>query len=346
MMEILKLFLNHGPKVAAFAAATFALSSCGIIYEDLDPCPPTGASLRFVYDYNMEFANAFPAQVDCLTLYVYNSDGNLIETRVETSDALADENYRMNLDLPEGQYHLVAHGGLACDDASFAPVAPHEVGHHHTDLSVSMHQHCLTDDAHRNLHRFFYGALDIDVATEQMTDATVKLMRNTNDIQIALQHIHGTPVDVNDFRFAIYDDNTLFRHDNEIIPAGEVTYSPWATANRATGLVDDDGSRADGQSEVQVALAELSVSRLVTSNRTRLHVTKASDGSTVIDIPLINYMLLYKSHNISNMSNQEYLDRENQWNFLFFLDETKNDVWLENLIKIQDWTVRINDVEI
>lgn len=39
--------------------AAVALSSCERIFEDLDPCLH-GVSLRFVYDYNMEYANAFP----------------------------------------------------------------------------------------------------------------------------------------------------------------------------------------------------------------------------------------------------------------------------------------------
>lgn len=325
------------------AAATLVLVSCDALYEDLDPCPPTGAVVKFVYDYNMEFADAFPAQVDCISLYVYDSDGNNISVVTDTSEELAKSGYSIPLELPAGNYKLVAHGGLACEHTSFAPLSNLETGHHHTDMSVKMLDHCLTNDEHRNLHRFFYGSLDIEIATEQMEDVTVKLMRNTNDIQIALQHIHGSPVDVNDFNFAIYDDNILFRHDNEIIPSSEVKYTPWATANRATGTVDNV-TKADGQTEVQVALAELSVSRLVTYNRPRLHVTRASDNSTVIDIPLINYMLLYKSHNISNMSDQEYLDRENQWNFLFFLDETRNDLWLKNMIQVNDWIVRINDV--
>lgn len=36
-----------------------ALPACENIYEDLQPCPH-GVSLRFVYDYNMAYANAFP----------------------------------------------------------------------------------------------------------------------------------------------------------------------------------------------------------------------------------------------------------------------------------------------
>ena len=36
-----------------------SLSSCEKIYDDLEACPH-GVSLRFVYDYNMAYANAFP----------------------------------------------------------------------------------------------------------------------------------------------------------------------------------------------------------------------------------------------------------------------------------------------
>ncbi len=43
---------------AAFSAASMMM--------DLDPCPDAAVNLRFVYEYNMEFANAFHNQVDCL----------------------------------------------------------------------------------------------------------------------------------------------------------------------------------------------------------------------------------------------------------------------------------------
>lgn len=42
------------------AAPAAALSSCDHFNEDLEPCPQ-GVELRFVYDYNMEFSNAFPS---------------------------------------------------------------------------------------------------------------------------------------------------------------------------------------------------------------------------------------------------------------------------------------------
>ena len=67
------------------------LASCDSFNEQLEPCPQ-GARLRFVYDYNMEFANAFPAKVHCLTVFVYDEAGKYVTTRTETSrDLLSDE---------------------------------------------------------------------------------------------------------------------------------------------------------------------------------------------------------------------------------------------------------------
>ena len=85
--------------LVAFVA--FASSSCDTVYDDdLQPCP-TGVSLHFVYDYNMEYANAFPAKVDCITLYVFDSEGKHVTTCTETSDVLSREDYRMQIDLLE-----------------------------------------------------------------------------------------------------------------------------------------------------------------------------------------------------------------------------------------------------
>jgi len=84
-------------------------SACGIINEDLDPCPDAAVNLRFVYEYNMEFANAFHNQVDCLSLYIYDEEGNFVTKQTElTRENLADENFRISLKLPEGNYRAIA----------------------------------------------------------------------------------------------------------------------------------------------------------------------------------------------------------------------------------------------
>ncbi len=322
--------------VAAFCAATVVLSftSCDGIYdEDLQPCPQ-GVALRFIYDYNMEYANAFPKKVDCLTLYIYDREGKFITSRIETGDVLTDEDYRMEIDLEEGDYHFVAYGGLACAEASFGVVTPPESGASLTSLSTVMKYEGNVSDKH--LHDFFFGSLEVNVAKDVVQEYTLPMMKNTNTVRVILQQLDGQPVSDEDFSFSIIDDNTLFAHDNSVLENGMLSYLPWAQGQRTVG------GNSEGNGAVTVAYAEFSTSRLVTDNEPRLRVRRSIDGEPVIDIPLIDYLLLMKSDVYTDMGPQEYLDRESEWTLIFFLDAAHE--WIKTQIVINDWVVRINQV--
>lgn len=105
---------------AVFGAAAMGLvfSSCERIYEDLDPCPH-GVSLRFIYDYNLEFANAFPNQVDCLTLFIYDEEGNYVDRRIVTGTELQNEDYRMAARLEERHISLCGLWGIGMQGENF-----------------------------------------------------------------------------------------------------------------------------------------------------------------------------------------------------------------------------------
>lgn len=310
-------------------------TSCEYIHEDLMPCE-RGVSLRFVYDYNMEYANAFPSKVHCLTLYVYDGEGNYVATFTEKTDVLKDENYRMKIDLEPGDYSMVAYGGVACDDRSFTVIdEPTDAADKLTALSVRMSHNELTSD--KLLHDFFYGKLDVTVEENNYKDETVYMMKNTNNIRIILQQMNGMPVSDKDFTFRIVnDDNTLFAHDNSLIENGAVTYMPWAQGQRTVG----DGE--EGTGKVTVAYAEFSTSRLTVGNHPRLVIANNETGEDVLNIPLNDYLLLLKSDRYVDMTDQEYLDRENEWSMIFFLD--KNHLWVDAQIIINDWVVRLNNV--
>ena len=325
--------------VLSAVLATVALSSCERIFEDLDPCPH-GVSLHFVYDYNMEFANAFPRQVDCLTLYIYDDKDNYVDTRIVTGTELQDEDYRMTLDLEKGNYHFVAYGGLACDKSSFSLLQAPAAGGKWTDLRTAMDADCLTVPERRNLHDMFWGQLTLATA-DLYSEGTVKMMKNTNSIRIVLQHVDGTPVKADDFDFEIIDDNTFFNYDNDLLPNGDVTYIPWAKGQAQTGVSIVGPDQVVPQ-PVEVAYAELCTSRLMTKNSPRLLVKRHEDGGTVIDFPLNNYLLLMRSDRYSKMGDQEYLDRESRWTLYFFLQAG---IWLQTRIVVNDWVVRINDIE-
>ncbi len=322
--------------LAMMALTVPALTSCNAFDEHLDPCPE-GVELRFVYDYNMEFANAFPSQVSCLTVLVYDSNGRYVTTRTVTGDALADENWRMTIDLPAGAYKIVAYGGMACENASFefdpapgAGVAMDQVG---VRLKPSM----LTEPVGKALHPLFYGSQDITVKNDvpTYTAGTVEMMKDTNNLRIVLQNNNGIPLKADDFTFTLTASNTAFSWNNDVVATEPVTYWPWVTEDGYTGLTDIGN-------DWTTACAELSTSRLMTDSDAHLTITRKSDGTEVFSIPLVRFLLMLKSQEFRNMGSQEFLDRESRWNMIFFISNSGG--WQSASIIINDWTVRINDI--
>ncbi len=244
-------------------------TSCERIYDDLEPCPH-GVSLRFVYDYNMEFADAFPKKVDCLTVLVYDAKGTHVATHTVAGAELQDEHFRMNLDLEEGDYSFVAYGGMACERRSFDFGTLPRPGARLDELTVALDCDCLTNPDRKRLHDLYWGTLALRTA-DLYQEGVVKMMKNTNNIRIVLQQQHGEPVDDKDFLFEIHDDNTLFSGvDNDLIAAGPVTYTPWITGQASTGviIVGDKAETAENRRGVR------RVERLAPDDRKQLQAAR------------------------------------------------------------------------
>lgn len=355
-------------KFAIFFCTTLMclwMTSCSGVFDDLEECP-RGVTMRFVFDYNLEFANAFPSQVDCLSVFIFDKDGNFVTRHTETSDVLADEDWRLTLDLPAGEYRAVAYGGMECDMSSFSHSRDISDIRKLEDLEVRINDIHIGEESGRPqkpLHDLFHGAIDFTVNAGTTYDkVTLKMMRDTNHIRLVLQHLDNTPVDDKDFRFEIIDDNVFFNHNNDVVPSRTVTYTPWVTGTAHAGLngipTDDPATRdaVVNQDPVQVAYAEMSVSRLIHKSEfiwtqrdgksqrgPRLRIISKENGRTVADLPLNNYLLLLKSENLGNMGNQEFLDRAYRFNLVFFLDH--DNAWIRMNIIVDDWTVRIDNID-
>lgn len=332
-INIIYDFLKKLTSAVLIVIGTVFTNSCDRIHEDLQPCD-IGLRIRFIYDYNMEFANAFPAQVDCLTVLFYDSEGHYVTTRTNTSSDLSDEFWRMDVDLEPGKYTVLAYGGMADSNASFSFVtAPEDTELH--DIEVRLDP----DKISTELHPLFYGRLETEVYANSLSyqEVTVEMMKDTNNLRVLLQQIDGDPLDCKDYDFRVIDNNTLFAWDNDLLPVPTVNYLPWITGNASPGELPDG-------SDASVAWAEISFSRLVAAASPRLQITHINSGRKVVDIPLNNYLLLLKSEVFATMPNQEFLDRESRWNMIFFL--SKDNYWVSTMISIKDWNVRINNSEV
>lgn len=342
----LRLRLRRSLRAAAALVAVAAVtSSCdSTIYDYEGDCSVT-YRMKFRYDHNMKYADAFAHEVKSVTLYAFNAaDGSLVYTKTESGDALAADGYTMTLDgLAPGDYDFVAWGGTEGHDAYILPSLTSRASSR-TDAICSLNVKQGADGKYldRELNPgLFHGRIAETQALPDLGEKVMEMpmMKNTNRLTVVLQQLSGDPVKASDFEFRVTGaHNAVMGHDNAIISDDEVTYHAWHTRD---GVADIETS--GGVSSLGAAVADISLGRLMTADRPRLVITRASDGQTVLSIPLIDYFLLVKGHYNDGMSDQEYLDRQDEYNMTFFLDE--NNRWLNSVIYINSWRVVLDNID-
>lgn len=332
-------YIRKGLTISMAAGLMLSAVSCDAIYDDLNPCPQ-GVRLRFIETETLDEGNIFYTQVDCLTLFIYDSEGRYIQTHKAYAPEIKDENWRLTINLPAGQYKLLAYGGIDCEDSSFSFTSdPAQIALQ--DVMVKLDAEYTAQDIDKPLHNLFYGMIDLEIPKAgdgtDYTEATLSMKKDTNDIRILLANDLAIPIDDADFDINIISDNTLMNYMNDLVPTTPATYWPWSSGNSEVGLTE-------GEDPATIAYAELSIPRLVYGNPTTLLITRKSDGKEVIRIPLINILMLYKSDRpeYSKWKPQQFLDRKSRWVMTFFL--TANGRWLDTKIVVNDWIVRINNI--
>lgn len=327
----------------------------GAIYDYEGDCSIT-YRVKFRYDWNMKFADAFAHEVETVTLYVLNEQGDIVWQRTESGEALAQEGYAMTVAVEPGTYDLLAWCGTA-DKGSFSiPDAADREG-----LTCTLlREHAADDSAfvENDLDRLFHGYLaqQTFADTEGVYTITMPLVKDTNNVRVVLQHMSGEAIDYDDFAFAITDDNGSMDWDNTLLDDERITYRAWhVDAGQAEFEYDPDTDSVDSatsaaasraESVFSAAVAELTVPRLMMShkNDARLVITNTRTGKTVVSIRLIDALLLVKGYYNRPMSDQEYLDRQDEYSLTFFIDEGYR--WANAFIYINSWKVVLKNVEL
>ena len=372
--------------LATIVAFTFASCEDSFIFDKRDDCH-SGLNLRFVYDYHMEYgANSFPANVDCVSVYVLDTLGNYIKHFTETAEVLKEEGYRMHLPLDEGDYRLLVFGGLACEHPSFDfkhqfPLEPASQNYPGTKADASGHRDDIRislplndkNESDKRLHDvvertggLFYGTLDIKVdnndwTTEHRTE-TVHLMKDTNTIQVMLQELaYPNQIDYADYDFQIYDDNFILDgYNNKITMADaavQPSYRPYHFSNRITGYVDPESREnsvayEDPDNLVQIATVEFDTSRLFADH---MHTARLVVRSKRYLDDEGNYKTLIDIPFITYLA----MTRDMSLNWIKsdqeYLDRRSNwsmmfflqkNVWVSAKIVVNSWVVRVNDIEL
>lgn len=324
--------------VQVLAACMLILCSCDSVIYDYEGDCSVNYKVRFRYDYNMKYANAFAHEVNSVTLYVLDKDNNIVWQRTEAGDALAKEDYEMTVEVDPGEYSLMAWCGTT-DKGSFT-IPQTTKGEELTCTLKREYDNNGNGYVDKDLDRLFYGYLPLQEFsdTEGTYTYTVPLIKDTNNIRVVLQHLSGEAVDQDKFTFAIHDNNGIMDWNNNLLQDEQITYYAWHVDDGEAGIA------SDSRSVFRAAIAELTVARLVKGQDTRLTVTNNESGEVVFSIPLIDYAMLVKGFYNREMDDQEYLDRQDTYDMVFFLDE--GDRWVDTYIYINSWKVVLQNTEL
>lgn len=322
--------------IQKYACLLLVMTVCGAVMTSCDNILDNGYGdceveyrVKFRYDYNMKYADAFPHEVRSVTLYAFDDNGSLVHQQSEAGDVLADKGYTMLVELPKGDYRFITWAGLG-NQESFQVNTQ--------DLSCRMNRTSVGgEDRIKYLNPLWHGMVDAHIP--EMATGThvveVPLVKNTNTFRIILQQLSEEPIDVDSFEFTITDRNGYMARDNSMKEDTPVVYYPY---HRATGSTE---AGADGGENLNVAVAELSTGRLMADHSPVLTITDKENGETVFSIPLIKYLSVYKTVANYDMPFQEFLDREDEYVLHFFLNGGE---WVNTQIIINDWIVRYNDI--
>lgn len=317
-------------------------SSCkeGFIYEGEGDCG-VYYNIEFKYDYNLKYADAFAKEVNSVALFVFDNNDILVDTIVENDKAkLSADDFSIALELEAGNYELLVWAGLE-NEESFDLLADAVVGKT-TKQQMQVMLESVEGVVSRDLKPLFHGTMPIEITDEPGTyTETMSLVKDTNVVRIMLQQMSDGVV-ADKFRYEITADNGMLDWDNSVIGENNVLYQPWSvmtgTAEVDPGYGTNSVTRAD---EVSVALAEFTLNRMIDGQSPILTIWNIEENEKVLSIPVADYALLVKGQYNAAMSNQEYLDRQDEYTMTFFLDEDGD--WLSASIVVNSWRVVLNN---
>lgn len=327
------------------------------IFDEEGDCSVT-YRIKFRYDKNLKWADAFANEVKSVRLYVFNPNGILIREYDERGEQLANPDYSILLDLPAGSYRLVAWCGIdnpkATEQHFAVPQATVGVTTFN-ELTCQLNRYtheiypAISD---KHLEFMFHGTMDVTLPDNPDGGNyvyTMPLTKDTNHIRVILQQLSGEDLDVSKFGFRIEDANGFYAYDNTLLADDVITYLPWSKQTGQAGIGKDDVDQSRAIIYVNGAIADLSVGRMMADHRKDMILTITNDeNETVARVPIIDYALLSKEYYEEayghRMEDQEFLDREDEYVLTFFLDADRK--WISSSILIHSWRIVLQDVDL
>ena len=340
--------------MVALVMMSLAAASCEKVWDGEGDCSRS-YQVAFTYTRNMLGTNVFGQRVKSLSLFVFDQDGNLVASKTETGDRLAQDGYCMTLDENEigpGVYDLIVWGGLA-DGDSFT-LAGGDNPLTKEDLVCRMTRqydddgNAFSDTELNGLYHGMANGVEFpNVYGKSKVVATIDMMKDTNTFRIAIHQKNGRKLEADRFSFRITDRNGLLNYDNALLEDEPVVYREW-TKKEGTMTDPEEGSRMDGYAtdgSITTVVAELSVARLHETMDPVLLVEYEGRQEPVVNLRLMQLLEMAQGEAWSTMQFQDFLDRQDDYTMFFRVDDD-NSWYMQGGIYVNGWRVIFSDYDL
>lgn len=317
-MNSFKHFCNWGR--LGLCLFPILIVSCDMLHDDVDNCQ---SYLKFRYDYNMLFADAFSNQVDKVEVFFFDENGVYVTSKLDSGEILKNQGYKMALPFNFKGYSAITWAGHH-DSYEISDLVPGQSKKKDLFLKMKRRDNLVHNTS---LEALWHGK------EKEITGRTdmISLVRNTNNIRIILKCVSEEEVaePAENFDFKIIADNGFYANNGTLLKDDLISYEPYSL-------------RGDSQEGV---VAEINMMRFLEDRNVRLSIYNKSKGTYLFggaeSINLIYFLLKTKREEYSAMPSQEFLDRQYDWNLTFFYT---GDSFVALKVVINDWTFWMDDV--
>lgn len=360
-------------KITAFMTfvSVALLTSCAMMTDDRSDCPACRNTLRIMlrYDYNTQRANMFSDHVEEATVYVVDPvTGNVVDWQTTSNNAsaqpLRSPSFAFNFEgLTPGNYRLYATGRSAAD-AHFSTIMPNiaeSISKQQftvpttvaTVPSISLAESTVSTQRLDTLWNTL-KPIDITVPENEPTEATIPLMRLTNDLNVVVFRRDGSLDNSHErYEVCVTDENLTLGNDNETVATTPIVYLPFAAWTTETTVPNSSGTGetiAERNAHYDLSLFRLLVHSSNSQHNPRLVITNRETGHEIVNIDLCYCLSLARNaYETQHYGVQEYLDREYDYRLDFgFEGKGSEETWRYMTIHINvlSWAIRIQNEDL
>ena len=211
--------------------AVLLMQNC--VHGTLDDCPPmVRYAVAFEYRLHTGTTDRFYDDVKKINIYVFD-EHNLVYTTV-TELSPYETNFNIPLDLPMGNYHIIAWGNVLADQPF--TISPTEFVKGRTTLEEArlLLQREVGNVSQKEMEKLFYGELDVEIPLYVSRIDTIPLVNDTKWVRVVIHWDHsGEPQ--TDLERLHYDDvfvrldasNAAYNFRNNFTETNNVVYRPY-----------------------------------------------------------------------------------------------------------------------